>query len=264
MSLRSRLRFALWELSKLAVVAAAIVLVCRAASSGPRCAIVGDHFPLQLSPDGERLLTARSRHAEPYQYWTSGPVCVWNTRTGEQTAQLLSEDAVHAWNSPDGEHVVFTTADSLQTVDGRSGTIVTSPRPANWSEKNVDRLEMGDIVVFGSWIVPSDLTLLDASTGAVLDRLAGPFLATALHCVRAGSCLAAARLDQIDGILQPKIVLWDCVAKKTAGILPMSGYPIAISRDGKRIVVRDTRLSPKKRIGNSPSGPPIRPRASRS
>ena len=236
MSLRSWLRFAFWELSKLAVLAAAVVLIGRAASNGPRCTIVGDHYPILLSPDGERLVTARSRKTEPDRYWTSGPLCVWNTRTGEQQAQYLSEDAVHEWNAPDGERVVFSTADNLQAVDVRTGTVVTSPRPAIWSDKNMARLEMADIVVLGNTESYADLTILNASTGAVLDRLAGRFLLTPAQCFAAGPCLQR-RFGSISED-RPEIVIWDRERHTTAGILAIRGMPLAISPDGRRLAVR--------------------------
>ena len=235
MTFRSWVRMVCWELAKLAVIAAVVGAAWNYASPRPRCTIVGDHCPLHLSADGERLLTVTYRKADPdWRLWTRGPLRVWNARTGEQVTQFLAEDAVWAWSSPNRERVVFATPEKLQAVDWRAGTIVTSPRPAHWSDKNSDRLEMGDIVVVGSTQGYSDLTILDASTGAVLDRLAGRFFASSAYCVRAGSCLAAARSEQ-DGQLE--ILLWDRAARKTTGTLPINGVPVAISPDGQRIVV---------------------------
>ena len=62
MTSRSWARIVCWELAKLAVLTAVVVIAQGAgAASGPRCVIGGRHSPIHLSADGERLLTVTSQ-----------------------------------------------------------------------------------------------------------------------------------------------------------------------------------------------------------
>jgi WD40 repeat protein len=225
-----RLRIIAWEFARLAVVSVIVAALWRNGPAAPRCTIAGNHVPIQLSPDGERLLTISKRNL--------GPLQVWNARTGKKVDEFLTSEAeLKSWIW-ERDRAVFAVESKLQAVDWRTGEIVTSPMPSILAEKGVCRTGIRDIVAIASVDNPGPLTILEACTGKQLDRIPGPFvpgLASADIGVSVGPYLVAVR-SPTPG--ESEIVFWDCTTRMLAGVVSKHGDPVGLSANHQWMVLR--------------------------